>query len=76
MIIANERSHVNTFFIFRRKGLPIRRRYGMLDTEPEKCFNKEENSMLPGFEKFLDAFFDIFGGFFASILWWLDWLNG
>ncbi len=48
----------------------------MLDTEPEKCFNKEENSMLPGFEKFLDAFFDIFGGFFASILWWLDGLNG
>ena len=48
----------------------------MLDTEPEKCFNKEENRMLPGFEKFLDAFFDIFGGFFASILWWLDWLNG
>jgi hypothetical protein len=60
----------------RKKGLPSRRGCGMLDTEPEKCFNKEENSMLPGFEKFLDAFFDIFGGFFASILWWLDGLNG
>ncbi len=40
-----------------------------------KMFEKEENSMLPGFEKFLDAFFDIFGGFFASILWWLDGLS-
>ena len=48
----------------------------MLDTEPENCFKKEGNSMLPGFEKFFDAFFDIFGGFFASILWWLDGLNG
>ena len=43
---------------------------------PRKMFEKEENSMLSGFEKFLDAFFDIFGGFFAGILWWLDGLNG
>jgi len=27
---------------------------------------------MSGFEKFLDAFFDIFGSFFASILWWLN----
>ena len=47
----------------------------MLDTESEKCFEKEENSMLPGFDKFFDAFFDIFGAFFASILLWLDGLS-
>ena len=27
---------------------------------------------MSGFEKLLDAFFDIFGSFFASILWWLN----
>ena len=47
----------------------------MLDTDPVKCFEKEEKSMLSGFETFLDAFFDVFGAFFASILWWLDGLS-
>ena len=75
MIIANERSHVNTFFHLSQKGLAHPPAVWYVRHRTRKMFEKEENSMLSGFEKFLDAFFDIFGGFFASILWWLDNLS-